>query len=322
MGHITQYGIVSRYGLNVEDTPTEIVSKKRRKALFTRWADPNMPRSDKDERAAVARFFGGWEEGSGLLFDSDVWQRNIHVINPLWDDKSTPDNLTKWRVIDYAPRAGVNVCAWFAVGRKYAVMYRLLYERNVEIVEFAKMVIEASHNEQVFDEARPHEITGSVHKHYHENQCREVFYGGTLLDSRSMSQSLQGETLEEIYNRYGINDLRPASGQCDEIQIPRLKDWLKIDFTEEHPWHKDEAGKPRMGCPKLFLFDGRCDDFVFEIEGLQKALPGASGMLNKKDPHHAIDCAKYWASDSPSFMGDIEEEPEVEERRGNRWTGY
>jgi len=319
----TRFGTVECYQLSVESTPPEILSKKKRKALYDRWVNPELPRSEKDMRAAVARYWGGWEEGSGLLFDSDVWQRNVHVINPLWADDATPENLTKWRVIDHAPRVGINVCAWFAVGPKRAVMYRLLYERGLEISQFAKKIIEMSHNEQVFVENVPDDVTGSIHPHYVEKCVREEYWGGTVMDSRSMAQSVQNETFEEIYNRCGIQDIRPASGQADEIQIPRLKsEWMCIDYSKPHPWHKDEDGTPVMGCPRLFVFDGMCGEFVMEVEGLQVSAPGAAGLINKKNPHHSVDCAKYWASDSPCYMGDVNKEDEDEGRSGNKFTGY
>ena len=323
MGHSTKYGIVGRYGLDVDGTPSAILSPKKRRMLFRRWADPAQTRSDKDERAAVARYWGGWEEGSGLLFDSDVWQHNIHVINPLWPDDKTPSNLTLWRSIDHAPKAGVNVCAWFAVGPKHAVMYRLLYERGLEISQFAKKIIEMSYNEQMFVSNERDEVTGSIHPHYEEKQKGEVYWGGTLMDSRSMAQALQNETFEEIYNRCGIQDIRAACGQNDIIQIPRLKtNWMWIDFTKPHPWHKQEDGTPMMGCPNLYLFDGMCDDFIMEVEGLQKAPEGAAGLINKKNPHHSIDATKYWASDMPCFMGDEPKDDPDERQGGNEYTGY
>ena len=320
---VTRFGTVSSYQLSIDCVPMAILTKKRRKKLYDSWVNPKMSRSRKDERAAIARYWGGWEEGSGLLFDSDVWQRKVHIINPLWDDDKTPDFLTKWRVIDYGPKAGVNVCAWFAVGPKRAVMYRLLYERGVEIAEFAKMIIEASHNRQILDEERRHDVTGSIHQYYHEEQCKEVFWGGTLLDSRSMAQSLQGETLEEVFNRYGLHDIRKACGQNDDIQIPRLKDWLRIDYSVQHPWRKDENGEPEMGCPKLFVFDGRCEDFVNEISTLGKAKAEAAGIMDKKAPSHSIDAAKYWASDNPVYMGDVEKENQEEDTESHTpVTGY
>jgi len=321
----TRFGTVSTYYLSVESTPDAILSKKKRKALFDRWVNPKLKRSEKDVRAAVARYWGcGWEEGSGLLFDSDVWQRNIHVIKPLWDDDKTPEHLTKWRVIDYAPRSGINVCAWFAVGPKRAVMYRLLYERGLEIPEFVKKIIEMSHNKQVFDEHLRDDVTGSIHEYYHEECVTESYWGGTIMDSRSMAQPQQNETLGEIFTRYGIPDMRPANGQQDDIQIPRLKtNWLWIDYQKQHPWNKDEIGNPMMGCPRLFFFEGRCNEFITEIEGLQKAKEGAAGLVNKKDPHHSIDCAKYWASDMPCYMGDENKDEDGEkEKKGNPYTGY
>jgi len=325
MSAITRFGVVANHCITIDAVPEAVLSKKKHKVLYDRWVNPKYPRSAKDERAAIARFWGGWEEGSGLLFDTDVWQRTIHVINPLWPDDKTPLDVTKYRSIDYAPRAGTNVCAWFAVGPRYVVMYRLLYQKGLEIAEFVRKIIEMSYNEQVLIGSEENDVTGDIHKRYQEKQKVEVYWGGTIIDSRSLSQAQKGETLEEIFERYGIPDISAACGQNDDIQIPRMKDWLRIDYTKEHPWNKDEEGKPIMGCPKMFVFDGMCDAFIKEVEGLRKAPLGSVGLMNKKDPSHSIDAGKYFCSANPQYMGDIlssENDDDGMIRRGNEFTGY
>ena len=120
-------------------------------------------------------------------------------------------------------------------------------------------------------------------------------------------RSQQGQSLEAIFSRYGLQDIRAAVGQKDKIQIPRLKDWLRIDFNKKHPYNVQEDGTPMTGCPRLFFFDGRCGEMVSEIEGLRKADPTkvqGDTLIEKKDPHHGIDTCKWWASDDPCFMGD------------------
>ena len=324
MGQSTKFGVVSVFGIDIESVPEAVITRDKRKKLYDRWVNPKYPRSQKDERAAIARYWGGWEEGSGLVFDSDVWQRSIHVINPLWEDDKIPKDYTKWRVIDYGAANGINVCGWFAVSPKFIFVYRLLYERGLEIADLCREVIKRSHNKQVLDDERRNEVTGSINQYFHEEQEAETFWGGTILDSRSCSQSQQGETLEQIFSRYGLKDVRGSCGQRDEIQIPRLKDLMRIDYAKPHPFRKNENGEPFMGCPQLFVFDGRCGDLVSEIEGLGNAPPGAAGIINKKDPSHAIDVCKYMASDNPRYMGDnpyYDDGDEVEQA-GTPYTGY
>uniref|UniRef100_A0A6M3IJ26 Terminase n=1 Tax=viral metagenome TaxID=1070528 RepID=A0A6M3IJ26_9ZZZZ len=328
-GHRTRGKIVGRYHLDVASTPDCIMSAKKKKEAFDEYVNPKISRSRADERRGHACYYPGWEPGSGLLFDADVWQRKLHVINPLWDDDKVPEDWTKWRVVDYASSVGVNVCSWFAVGPEFAVLYRLIYERGLEIHDFAELIIRMSYNERVFIEHRKEEGTGNIYEYWEERQTHEVYYGGTLLDPRSASQSQQGQTLVDIFIRYGLLDMRGACGQRDEIQIPRLKDWLRLDYNKPHPSAVDYDGKPVMGCPRLFFFDGKTSDAVIEMETLR--LPDSdrqsSGVMDKRDPSHFIDTAKYWASDNPSYMGDsarIERNVERDEanQAGNPYTGY
>lgn len=297
-GQNTMGKSIGRYHLSVESTPEAIIPKKKKEALHKQWADPKTRRSEKDERAAVARYWGGWEEGSGLVFDE--FSRAIHVINPLWE--RPPDDWTKWRSIDYGDN-GVTCCSWFAVSPQgWAVCYRVLYERGLLVAETAQKIIELSGNTRTYDGEDVDPVTGTVYKRYIENQSREVFYN-SILDSRSAAQNKQGPTLLELFERYGL-ELNVASGQRNEIQIPRLKDWLRVDWSKDHPWRKDAEGKPAKGRPALYFFDGACEQGIVEVESLQKD-KNDPRKIARKQPDHFVDTAKYWASDDPCFMGDI-----------------
>ena len=62
----THGSTVARYTLSIDTTPEVLITKKKRKALYDKHANPDIRRSEKAKRAAVARYWGGWEEGSGL----------------------------------------------------------------------------------------------------------------------------------------------------------------------------------------------------------------------------------------------------------------
>ena len=309
---------IGKYHLSIDSTPDAIIPQKKKAALYTQWADPKTRRSEKDERAAIARYWGGWEEGSGLVFDE--FNRAIHIINPLWE--RPPHEWTKWRVIDYGDN-GITCCSWWAVGPKgWAVCYRVLYERGLLVAETARKVIEMSGNTRIDDGTDEDPVTGTIYRRYIENQTGEVFYN-SLLDSRSAAQNKQGPTLIELFERYGL-ELNPACGQVNEIQIPRLKDWLKVDWSKDHPWRKDKDGKPMKGCPSVFFFDGACEQGVIEIESLQKDKNDPRKIARKQDDHF-VDTGKYWASDEPCFMGDLrfEDKGFVDEiGTRNPHTGY
>lgn len=276
---------VGRYHITIESVPDAIITPAKKLEAWHEWADPDVPRTEKQKRAAVARYWGGWEEGSGRVFDE--FYRSIHVINPIWKDDAVPRNWTKWRVIDYGDN-GVTCCLWIALGpENYAVCYRVIYERGLLVAHTSKKVVEMSHNRYSKVNEERNEITGEVYSVYEEIQTNEKFYR-SLLDSRSAATDKQGISLIQLFARYGL-ELCEASGQRNEVQIPRLKDWLRIDYTLPHPWRKDENGNPVMGRPRLFFFDKICDPVISELEGLQKD-PNDSSKINKKNPHHSVDC--------------------------------
>lgn len=330
-GTRTRGKVVGRYHNDIPSTPDVVISEEKKRQIFDQYANPKLARSKKEERRAKAVYWPGWEPRGAMVFDADCWDRAVHVINPLWEDDTMPKGMTLWRSIDYGSAKGTNVCSWWAVapfgkllearpallagvpaakrGEVYAVLYRVLYETGMEIADMCKEVIARSGNERVEVGELRDSATGNTYQYWQEEYKREAFWGGTLLDPRSAAQSQQGQTLEEIFSRYGLKDVRPANAQKDMIQIPRLKDWLRIDWGKDHPFRRDAAGAPMKGCPRLFVFDGRAQAGVAEIEGLRKPddtqlTRSPTQYINKDDAHHFVDTAKYWASDSPRFMGD------------------
>lgn len=298
---------IGRYCITVDCVPDQIISKDKKRSLWKQWVDPSVERSEKDKRAAVARYWGGPEEGGGVVFDE--WQRELHVINPLWPDDQTPKDLTLFRAIDYG-EGGIACCAWFAVTRHgYAVCYRLLYQPGLNLFQFVSRIIEMSHNKMVYDSDMTDE-QGNTFKVYREEACSEVYYS-TVMDRRSRNTMRNGESLGDLFARYGVYTTE-ASAEHDSVQIPRLKDWLRIDMTVPHVALKDAAGNPVMGAPRLYFFDGLTAHAVDEIESL--ALDGDTGKLNRKAAAHFIDAAKYWASERPQYWGN---HYLPDEKRGN-----
>jgi len=310
---------VARYHMSIASVPEAIISKKKKKERWDEWANPAIMRTEKDERAAVARYWGGWEQGSGLLFEE--WQRSVHVINPLWEDDKTPRNFTKWRVIDYGDTS-VTCCLWFAVAPSgIAFLYRCYYEKGKLIADSAKDIIEMSHNKQVPIDQLVDERTGNVYDQYYEEQCGEQIYT-TLLDSRCCAKRQQGQTLEEIFGRYGL-EVIPACGQTNQIQLPRFKDWLRVDYRQSHISKINPDGTPCAGGSRLYFFDGKAESVVMELESLQQD-PIDPFKINRRQSHHSVDCLKYWASDDPQYFGDILKEESHEPTRSNvaPYTGY
>jgi len=341
---------IGKYHFDVPSTPDAIVSADSKRKIFDQYANPKIQRTKKEERRALAVYYPGWEPRGSMVFDADCWDRAVHVVNPWWPEGETPAGLTLWRSIDYGSARGTNVCSWWAVGPWRVVLsrnpallaripvarhgevvmacYRLLYETGLEVADLVREVIARSGNvRDEVGELRDSQ-SGNTYTYWREKAVKESFWGGTLLDPRSAAQSQQAQTLEEIFSRYGLNNVRPARGDKDLIQIPKLKDLLRIDWQKPHPFRRDRDGAAMMGCPRLFFFDGRTNAAVSEIEGLRRPddaqqARSPTQYINKSDAHHFVDTAKYFASDSPRFMGDREAETSgAVEAAGNRWTGY
>jgi hypothetical protein len=291
---------VGRYNMDVPHTPDVILSPGKKKERYDRYVNPKTVATEKDRRRGMAVYYPGWEPGSGLLFGPDTWQREIHVIDPAWPlDKPAPSEFTLYRVIDYADKQ-TTVCAWFAVAPRFAVLYRLLYEKEMLVAEAAQKIIEMSHNTRREEQGFKDERTGNILQRFVEEECGEQ-YRRTMIDSRAAKWRQQGEEVAELFERYGLVNIEQASGAKNDEQIPALKDWLRIDYARKHPFRKDENDELMDGCPRLFFFDGICTPAVEEIERMPM---DEKGGLTRKFDHDFIDVAKYWAYSEPEYMGD------------------
>ena len=294
---------VRRYHIGMDDIPDAIVSPNKKKQRFDEWANPDIKRTERDKKAAIARYYGCWEEGSGSIFDD--FNRLVHVIEPLWDDDKVPRDYTLWRSIDYGG-SDITCCLWFAVSPEGRIFcYRSYYEPNVRISESCKMIVQMSNNELVNDGMVEDPENNTIYCAFKEKigATKGEIYYNTLLDKRSAHTTQNGSTLEELFAHNGI-EITPACAQHDKIQIPRLKELLRINYDIPHVCLKDSEGRAIMGSPNLYFFAGRTEDVIDEIESCAKD-PKDKNKVSKKSKVHAIDCSKYFASDEPQYFGDM-----------------
>jgi hypothetical protein len=168
------------------------------------------------------------------------------------------------------------------------------------VAEAAKRIIEMSHNTRRQEQGFEDERTGNILQRFVEIESGEQ-YRRTMIDSRAAKWRQQGEEVSELFERYGLVNIEQASGAKNDEQIPALKDWLRIDYSQKHPFRKDENGERMLGCPRLFFFDGISTPAVEEIERMPM---DEKGGLTRKFDHDFIDVAKYWAYSEPEYMGD------------------
>ena len=349
---------VARYAMDVASTPDFIISPKKKLQLYDKYANPKIKRDDETRLRGIGTYYPGFQPGAGLAFDLKVWRKEIHEIPRLWDDTKTPTAMTKWRVIDYAPKKTTCVI-WVAVGPLWliardtgralntgadrnmvvGILYRSLYETNILVSHAASMVIEMSHNTRRLVDRERDDETNTTYDVYEEVQSGEQFYRD-LIDSRMSAHSVQGATIGELFERSGMVNLDMSSGARNTDQYSSLFDWLKIDPAAIHPWNKDHTGVPARGCPRLFFFSDAALEIVNEIETTpeepverKKLRRQSVGVIDERYPHDGLDCLKYLASDDPCWIGDDvdgggkRQDEEYEDARedlraGTPFTGY
>lgn len=281
---------ISRYGSSIAATPLAIITEKKRRSLWDRWVNPDIQRSERQFRIGIARYWGGWEESAGLFFGD--WRHDVHVIPKMWDDDNQPTGCPQWRVVDHGSVQPTS-CVWATcIPSGDLIFHRVYYEPGLSIAEHSRNIIERSGNVQrmtnneVYDEE-----TGNRYDYYYEDKVRED-YEGALLDSRSCEQEQQGQTIREIYARYGL-DMIPANGQKNHIQFERVKDWMAIDPSREH------IVTGVKGAPRMYIFED-CIDLIDEIESAP-ASENDPDAIDPKATRHAIDAMKYLISDEPCY---------------------
>jgi len=62
---------IGRYKLDIPTTPDVIMSREEKVRLHEQWVvEPEKNKDTDTQRKAQARYFGGWESGSGLVIES------------------------------------------------------------------------------------------------------------------------------------------------------------------------------------------------------------------------------------------------------------
>lgn len=279
---------VGRYRMSVESTPDAVIGAVKKRQLWDQWVNPETRRSEKQKRAAVARYWGGWEVGGGLVLEE--WDRAVHTVEPF----EIPKGWTRYRMVDH----GESPCAalWIAVTPGGdAVIYREYYEFGRDIAQNAKGIVEASGN-SVRKVGTEEDENGTVWPLYEEVMAGEE-YMLSELDARSFAQKKGGGiTIGQMYNRFGLT-CAPSSGQYTEKLVPVMRQWLARDERRKHIKTGVE------GAPRVYVFT-TCVNFAAEIEGwgMRTTPAGKSVPVDKDD--HLMSCFKFFVARDPQYYGD------------------
>jgi len=306
----TQGRKVGRYQITVDDVPSAILSDKKRLELYDQWVNPEIKRSEKDKRAGVARYWGGWESSGGLVLSE--WDMKIHTCDPF----EIPKTWTRYRIIDPGHMSAAMLIAVSPNDNAY--VYAEYYLKDRDVMQMAGDIVELSGNKRVLMDNLKDENTGVSWPIYDEEFCGTQFEASHL-DSRSFgTKTATGLTTGALFNRCGLY-CTPSNGQHRErVLIPLLLPWFAVDWEKPHPqW----GGK---GCSRMFVFNN-LKNTIWEIGGWTRD-PETGKASEKND--HLISCLLYFAGADPHYYGMPEKasknEPweRREKKRAETWSAY
>lgn len=196
------------------------------------------------EKLRKAYFEGNWDVFEGQFFTE--WNRDVHVIDPF----VIPGSWKKFRSIDVSGRTGITSCHWFALDWDGNVfVYREYYETNKDSDEHAQGITQLSEGED---------------------------YVYTVIDSAAFDKLGLPETIAEVYQNGGVNNLVPSSKN-------RIQGW---DFMHQYLRHNEFEG------PKIKFFSN-CKNAIRTIPLLihDKLQPAD---VDSEGEDHAADEIRYF----------------------------
>jgi hypothetical protein len=331
---------VGRYRVPIKEVPDAIISKKQKEKLHLRWVvEPEKAQDQAKLREAEARYWGGWESGSGLVlynFDSE-----IHKIPPIKNvNNPIVREATRYRGIDHGLSRPC-ACVWgmvFPWGD--IVINREYYKKHGIIPQHAEEIVKLSGNKK------------AKYGLYYDKKSRASFdrfkeeftserYQASVLDSRSFASPGQesDRTIGQQYNQYGLS-CRASKGWRNEKIVPQILAMLEPDPKKPHImtefykrgvigkdeydlWLKARKGNPNMGARLYFTRDL---NFTFK-EIVRWANNVKTGKPEDKNDHIVGGALKYLIGENPKFFGDhtklhyggdtlreVDEEPEVKRK--------
>jgi len=251
---------VSTHHMNVFDPPDWVLPEKSKYQKFMQWVvEPTIRQDMKVLREAEARIWGGWHQGSGLVYDE--FSVPMHVIEGF----KVPNNWSFYRGIDHAER-GATVCLFVAMSPD-SEMYLIdeFYKKGSYVEENVPRIVEQSGNVLVKTGRKYHDPRTSRVWDVYEERMSGRYYHWTRMDPRSFETSDRSSTrtIGKLYRLSGLH-VTPAPAHQSPTRIPWCKKWLQIDYTQKHPYNVGPRGLPLDGRPKFYVFR-HCRNFIREI---------------------------------------------------------
>lgn len=231
---------VSRYKISIPDVPDVIMPPERKEELRRQWVtEPTRNRDIEMLRKAEARYWGGWEPGSGSVIDN--FDPATHKIPPYDRSHKIFTATTKYRGIDHGlgrpcAAALVEVFPWGDM-----VMYDEYYEVGHTVPYHAKHIVEWCGNERRETEAYYDDMDIVAPVPILEEEFCGTKFLESVLDGRSFKSPAQERScnLGDLYNDCGLFCL-PAKGTHNipttqnEGMIQHIKKNLAIISDRPH----------------------------------------------------------------------------------------
>ena len=316
---------VGRYKISMEDVPESVLSKEKKKELKIQFVDEPEKNGDmRMKRMAQARYFGGWESGSGLVLDN--FEDLVHVIPPIDLTSDIFKSSTKYRAMDHGTQRPTT-CLWVvAFPWGDFLGYREYYVPGEVVPKHAADIVKASGNIRHKVDTVTDEEAGSSYTVWMEDQTQER-YASSVMDSRDFGKRAHERqcTIGQLYNDCGLY-CTPAKGLTNAEIIPRMRAMLDIDPTRKHimvylyergavtkesydAWLSARGGN-MFGGARFYITS---DLFHFLTEARAWALKPDSDEPMTEDDHLAGAAFKYFVMEDPHYQGDIEYDGSTQE---------
>ena len=316
-GEYTFGKTIGRYKIGIEDVPDEVMSKERKDELYEQWVvGPEKTQNEDDKRKAIARYYGGWEPGGGLVISEFEPAINVIPESVLQSKHDIFKDATKFRAIDHGlGRPGT--CVWGMIFPwNQLLIYREYYRADGNVPDHAKNISELSGSQMVKSNDFIDPLSGLKFETRTEVFGDEEYYF-SILDCRSFASPAQESqrTLGNLYQDYGLQ-CSPARGWRNEKAVPHMKLWFKKEPTREHLMHHfwkrgiisrqmyaewlESVHGEYMNAPKIYFVSGLRWTFS---EFRSWAMNPETGLPISKNDHIVGGALKYMLIQEPRYVG-------------------
>lgn len=281
---------VQFFKCSIETIPDYVMRKEDKEAAVREWIEEPLATGNKKKYSeGLSRVYGEFHEASGLVIED--FDRNIHCI-PRFE---IPDHWTLYRYHDHG-RMEPNACILVAVNEaeEYFIIGEY-YEKNVEIADAAKGIIEMCGNARKLISPPPNERYDEIYE--------GAYIMRTLSDPRSFNKHLDGSqsTIGQLYAKHGLR-MQPGSASRPETMVVAVAEMMQSNPERQHFVTKE------YGAPGFYVFND-LKNTIWEFENWRmKPFKRVSGnvIISQEKPEagndHLMQGVMMLAMDRPHYV--------------------